>query len=174
MAWIVKNSAGTQIDRREEPYLTDEIKAHFEAHILTRYPTRQAATLPLLHALQDQYNWLPSQAIEEAAEFLGLEASQVLDTASFYEMFWLKPKGKYLILVCQSISCELLGHDELLEMLERKLGIGVGQTTPDGRFTLMHAECLGSCGTAPCGLLNDRLLENLTVENLEKIIDSCP
>lgn len=172
MAWIVKNSAGTQIDRQAEPYLTQEMKDHFEADIITRYPSRRAATLPLLHAIQDKYNWLPYQAIEEAAEFLQLTPAQVLDTASFYEMFWLKPKGKYLIMVCQSISCELLGHDRLIEALEHKLGISVGETTADGKFTLMHAECLGSCGTAPCALVNDRLCENLTVENLGQIIDS--
>jgi NADH-quinone oxidoreductase subunit E len=173
MAWIVKNSAGTQIERRDEPYLTQEIKEHFEANIVTRYPSRRAASIPLLHALQDKYNWLPPQALEEAAEFLGIQASELMDTASFYEMFWLKPKGKYLIMVCQSISCELLGHEKLIEALEKKLGITVGQTTPDGKFTLIHGECLGSCGTAPCALLNDRLHENLTVENLSAIIDSC-
>lgn len=174
MAWIVKNSAGTVIETRDEPYLTDEMKAHFEADILPRYPTKQAATLPLLHALQDQYNWLPYQAVEEAAAFLGLEASQVLDTASFYEMFHLQPKGKYLILICQSISCQLCGHQKLIDALEKKLGISLGQTTPDGKFTLSHAECIGACGGAPCALINETLHENLTLENLDKIIDSCP
>lgn len=174
MAWIVKNSATTQIDRRTEPYLSDEMKAHFEANIVTRYPTRRAATLPLLHALQEAHNWLPYQAIEEAAAFLGQEPAEVLDTASFYEMFALKPKGKYLIMVCQSISCELLGHDALITALEKKLGVHVGETTDDGKFTLTHAECLGSCGTAPCALINERLHENLTVTNLDQIIDSCP
>lgn len=173
MAWIVKNSAGTQIDRRDEPYLSNDFKADFEANIITRYPTRRAATLPLLHAIQDQNNWVPLQAIEEAADFLGLKAAEVLDTASFYEMYALQPKGKYLIKVCQSISCELLGHDKLIEALENKLGIHVGETTADGKFTLHDAECLGACGGAPCGMVNDRLLENLTIENLDRIIDSC-
>lgn len=173
MAWIVKNSAGVEIERQAEPYLTQEMKDHFESSILVRYPSRRAAALPLLHALQDKYNWLPYQAIEEAATFLGIEASELLDTASFYEMYWMKPKGKYLIMVCQSISCELMGHHAIIEALEDKLGISVGETTPDGKFTLMHAECLGSCGTAPCALFNERLHENLNVNNLAAILDSC-
>lgn len=172
MAWIVKNSATMQIERRPEPYLDEQLKAHLEQTVIPRFPTRRAATLPVLHAIQDKHNWLPYQAVEEAAAFLGLNPSEVLDTATFYEMFWLQPKGKYLIMACQSISCELMGHDKIMDMLHHKLGVEVGETTPDGRFTLMHAECLGSCGTAPCALINDKLHEDLTVENLDKILDA--
>ncbi|MCC7145901.1 MAG: NAD(P)H-dependent oxidoreductase subunit E [Phycisphaeraceae bacterium] len=172
MAWIAKNSAGTQIERREQPYLTDELKAKFEAEVLPRYPTRLAATLPVLHELQHRYHYIPYQAIEEAAAFLGVAPAQVLDTASFYEEFWLEPKGKYLIMVCQSLSCELLGHGSLLEKIKSKLGIAPGQTTPDGRFTLMTAECLGSCGTAPCALVNETLYENISVDNFDRVLDS--
>lgn len=172
MAWIVKNSAGAVIERRAEPYLDDAMKADLEANLIPKYPTRRACTLPVLHRLQDKIGWLPFQAVEEAAAFLKLNPSEVLDTASFYEMFFLQPKGKYLIWVCESISCELLGNENLVHHLEEKLGIGVGQTTPDGKFTLMHAECLGACGGAPCALINEKLHENLTPENFERIIDS--
>ena len=130
-------------------------------------PTRQAATLPVLHAVQHEHNYLPYQAVEEAAAFLGVSASEMLDTATFYEEYWLTPKGKYLIMVCQSISCELMNHGQLLEMIQDKLGIGPGETTDDGKFTLMTAECLGSCGTAPCALINETLHENLTAENFD-------
>ena len=171
MAWIVKNSAGAAIDRRDEPYLDNELRAELETEILPRYPTKQAATLPVLHAIQHKYNWIPHQAIEEAADFLELAPSQVLDTATFYEDFWLQPKGKYLIGVCQSISCELLGHEALLEKISAKLGIGLGETTEDGKFTLITMECLGSCGTAPCALINETLHENLTMENFERVLD---
>lgn len=171
MAWIVKNSATMQIDRQDEPYLDADLKAHIEKDILTRYPTKQAAVLPVLHAVQHKYNWIPYQAIEETAELLGLASAEVLDTASFYEDFWLKPKGKYLIMVCQSISCELLGQVKLLDKLKAKLGIEEGQTTDDGRFTLMTAECLGSCGTAPCALINEKLYESITAENFERVLD---
>ncbi len=172
MAWITKNSATMQIDRREEPYLSEALKAKLEQEVIPRFPTRQAATLPVLHALQEEHGWLPYQAIEEAAEFLQLPASRVLDTATFYEEFWLKPKGRYVIWICQSLSCELLGNRQLVEAVQRKLGIGPGQTTDDGRFTLMNVECLGSCGTAPCALINEKLHENLTVENLDRVLDS--
>lgn len=167
MAWIMKNSAAMAIDRRDEPYLTDRMKAELEADVLPRYPTRQAATLPVLHAVQHEHNYLPYQAVEEAAAFLGVSASEMLDTATFYEEYWLTPKGKYLIMVCQSISCELMNHGQLLEMIQDKLGIVPGETTDDGKFTLMTAECLGSCGAAPCALIDETLHENLTAENFD-------
>jgi NADH-quinone oxidoreductase subunit E len=174
MAWIMKNSGGAVIERREGPYLDEAMKADLEARILPRYPTRRAAALPVLHALQDRYQWVPHQAIEEAAQFLGLQPAEVLDTASFYEMFWLRPKGKYLVMVCQSISCELCGHHGLLEALRAKLGIDPGQTTPDGKFTLADVECLGSCGTAPCALINETLYEDLTPQKLSGVLDKLP
>jgi len=172
MAWITKNSATMTVDRREEPYLTEAIKAELERDVLPRFPTRRAATLPVLHAIQDVHGWLPYQAIEEAAAFLELASAEVLDTATFYEEFWLKPRGKYVIWVCQSLSCELLGNRELVRAVEEKLRIAPGQTTDDGRFTLMNVECLGSCGTAPCALVNEKLHENLTPDNLDRVIDS--
>lgn len=171
MAWIVKNSATLEIDRSDKPYLDDDLKAHLDAMVLPRYPTKRAAMLPVLHAIQHKHNWIPHQAIQETASYLGLAASEVLDTASFYEDFWLQPKGRYLIMVCQSISCELMGQVDLLERIKAKLGVEVGQTTDDNRFTLMAAECLGSCDTAPCALVNERLYENLTSENFERIVD---
>ena len=172
MAWIVKNSATTQIPRSDQAYLDNDLKADLQANVLTKYPTRQAAVLPTLHAIQHKYNWIPYQAIEEVAEFLDLSAAQVYDTASFYEDFWLQPKGKYLIMICQSITCELMGQVELLEGIKTKLGIDVGQTTGDGKFTLMTAECLGSCDTAPCALVNEKLYEGLTLQNFDRILDS--
>jgi len=171
MAWIVKNSATEQIERCDQPYLDEDLKAQLEAQVLPKYPTKQAAVLPVLHAVQHKHNWIPIQAIEETAEFLDLPPAEVLDTASFYEDFWLKPKGKYLIMICQSISCELMGHVTLLEKIKAKLGIEVGQTTENNRFTLMTAECLGSCDTGPCALVNERLYESLTTENFERILD---
>lgn len=171
MAWIMKNSAGTQIDRRDEPYLSDEMKAELEAEVLPRYPQKLAASLPCLHAVQEAHGFITYQAIEEIAAFLDTDAAIVLDTATFYEEFFLQPKGKYVIWVCESIACELMNHDALLDRLREKLGIEVGETTEDGRFTLMAAQCLGSCGTAPVALVNERLHENLTAENLERILD---
>ena len=170
MAWITKNSATEKISRRSEPYLTEAMKDRLEAKVLVRYPTRQAATLPVLHAVQHEVGWLPAQALEEVADFLELDAAVVLDTATFYEEFWLEPKGKYVFWVCQSISCELMGESTITQCLKDKLGIEPGETTEDGRFTLMKVECLGSCGTAPCALVNEVLHENLTTDNIDQII----
>ncbi len=174
MAWITKNSGSLAVERRDEPYLSEALKAKLEAEVLPRYPTRRAALLPTLHAVQHEHHWIPYQAAEEIAAFLELKPSDVLDTASFYEEFWLQPKGTYLIMVCQSISCELMGQITLLEKISAFLGIEPGQTTEDGRFTLMAAECLGSCGTAPCALVNEKLHENLTVENFQQILTALP
>ena len=172
MAWIVKNSANTQIPRSDQAYIDNDLKAELTSKVLTKYPTKQAAVLPVLHAIQHKHNWIPYQAIEETAELLDLSAAEVCDTASFYEDFWLQPKGKYLIMVCQSIGCELMGQTDLLEGIKAKLGIEVGQTTDDDKFTLMTAECLGSCDTAPCALVNEELYEGLTLQNFERVLDS--
>jgi len=171
MAWIVKNSGTMEIDRQEEPYLDAEMRKQLDKTYADRFPNRQAMTLPVLHAIQEKHGWIPYQAIEEAGEFLGLAASEVLDTATFYEEFFLQPKGRYTIWVCQSLSCEIMGEGGLVERVKDKLGIEVGETTDDGKFTLMKVECLGSCGTAPCALVNETLHENLTAENFEKILE---
>lgn len=171
MAWIAKNSATMQIERRDEPYLTDALKKQLEEEVLPRYDTRMAATMPALHLVQDTHGWLPHQAMEEIAEFLGLAASHVLDTATFYEEYWLKPHGKYVIWVCQSLSCEIMGQPRLVDRIKDHLGIEVGETTDDGRFTLMDVECLGSCGTAPCALVNHRLHENIDADNFQTVLD---
>ncbi len=172
MAWITKNSATMQIEQRDEPYLDDALRQELEATVMPRYPTRRAAALPVLHAVQEKHGWITHQAITEVARFLDINVTEMLDTATFYEMFHFEPTGKYLIWVCQSISCELLGHDGLLDLVRDKLGIEPGQTTDDSRFTLLTAECLGSCDTAPCALINETLHENLTIENFEQLIDS--
>ncbi len=103
------------------------------------------------------------QAMEEVAEFLEMSPAEVLDTATFYEEYWLKPKGEYLLQVCRSLSCELCDSRKLTDHLIRKLNVEEGETTADGRFTLIELECLGACGTAPVMLINDVLHENLTV-----------
>jgi NADH-quinone oxidoreductase subunit E len=173
MAWIVENRR-TTYEKRPAPYLTDEMKAYLSSKYFPRYPTKRAALLPALHHVQHTYNWIPTQAIEEVAEFLELSPAEALDTATFYEEYWLKPKGKYLIQVCRSLSCEICGSKQLTAHCKSKLGIDVGETTPDGRFTVVELECLGACGTAPVALLNEVLHENLTVEQLDDAISRLP
>lgn len=171
MAWITKNSAGTQIERRTEPYLTAEMRKDLTERVLPRYANKQAAVLPSLHMIQHEYGWVPAQAMEEIAAFLGLKPAEVIDTASFYEEYWLKPKGKHLVQVCRSIACEFCGQKDITEACKRKLGIDVGETTDDGVFTLIELECLGSCGSAPAALIDETLHENLTPARVEHLID---
>ncbi len=171
MAWIAKDSAHAQIDRREQPYLTDALKQRIELDLVPRYATRRAVLLPTLHMVQHEYGWIPAQALEEIGEFLGIAAAEVLDTASFYEEFHLKPKGRHLVQVCRSITCELCGYNDLSKKLQQKLNITPGQTTDDDRITFMELECLGACDLAPVAMVDETLHGNLTWEKLETIID---
>lgn len=171
MAWITKDSAGTKIERRAEPYLTAKMREELTRTILPRYERKQAATLPCLHAVQHAYGWVPPQAMAEIADFLGLKPSEVIDTASFYEEYWLKPKGQHLVAVCRSIACEFCGQKDVTEACKQKLGIEVGETTDDGKFTLIEVECLGSCGTAPAVLIDETLHEDVKPAQVAKIVD---
>ncbi|MBI1372142.1 MAG: NADH-quinone oxidoreductase subunit NuoE [Phycisphaera sp.] len=173
MAWIVKDSAHAKIEKRDEPYLSDEMKRHFEAELLPRYATRQAALLPVCHEVQHTYGYLPMQALAEVASFLGLSNAQVLDTVTFYEEFHLQPVGKYMIQICRSIACELCGHAFLSEKVKQKLGIGPGETTDDGKYSFVELECLGACEQAPMCLINEELIGDLTWKKLEAAIDEC-
>jgi len=174
MAWIVENRRTANFEKREQPYLTDEMKRHLEQVYFPRYPSKRAVLLPALHLVQHTYDWIPMPALQELAEFLQLAPAEVLDTATFYEEYWLRPKGKYLVGVCRSLACEICGHEHLTEHLKRKLNVELGETTADGRFTLIEMECLGACGTAPVALVNDVLHEELTVEKLDQIIAALP
>src|SRR5690606_19415629 len=133
---------------------------------LPRYETKMAALLPALRMVQHEYSWIPFQAMEEIAAFLELKPSDVLDTASFYEEFWLKPRGRNIIAVCRSIACEVCDHQVVTDAVREHLGIEVGDTTDDGAFTLIEIECIGACGGAPAALVNETLIENATPENI--------
>ena len=172
MAWITKNSGTMEVERRDEPYIDARLREKIENDILPRYPRKQAGTLPVLHLLQEEHGWLPYQAMEEAAEVLEVAPSEVLDTATFYEEFWLEPHGKYVIWLCQSISCEIMGEPSLTQRIGEHLGIEPGETTEDGKFTLMKVECLGACGGAPCGLVNEKLHENINADNFAQVLDA--
>src|SRR5215212_8290350 len=166
MAWITENRRTEVVERRAEPYLTDDMKIDLARKYFPRYPTKRAVLLPALHAIQHEYNWIPVQAMEEVAAFLELSPAEVMDTATFYEEYWLKPKGKYLIQVCRSLSCEICGSEQLTEAVRRKCNVELGETSADGKFTLVELECLGACGTAPVAGINEVLLEDLTAEKL--------
>lgn len=172
MAWIVKPSATMKVARRPEPYLTAAMRRDLAERFIPRYETKLACLMPALHMIQHEYGWVPEQAMEEIAEVLGLKPADVLDTASFYEEYWLRPKGKHLVAVCRSIACEFCGQPAITEAVKAKLGVEVGETTDDGRFTLIELECLGSCGTAPALLIDETLHENVTPARVAQLIDA--
>ncbi|MFO0874492.1 MAG: NADH-quinone oxidoreductase subunit NuoE [Phycisphaerales bacterium] len=171
MSWRAKPSATMKIARRAEPYLTPAMRAEFTRDILPRYETLHGALMPILHEIQHRYGHVPHQAMLEVAEFLKLKPADVLDTATFYEEFTLQPRGQCVIGVCQSIACEVRGHEKLLERIRERLGLEPGDTTDDGKVTLITMECLGSCDTAPVALVNETLHEGLTIEKLDGILD---
>jgi NADH-quinone oxidoreductase subunit E len=137
-----------------------------------RDPALQAQLLSSLYAAQERHGYLSDQALTEVASELGLTLSHVYDSASFYTLFHTKPTGRYVIQVCEGLSCYLSdGADRLVDHISSKLGIGAGETTADGRIALVTVQCLGSCGTAPAMRVNNELYENLTPEAVDRIVE---
>ena len=138
--------------------------------VAAQYPTLRSAILPALHIAQSEEGYLTQDALESVAEVLHLNPDEVKSVATFYTMFFKKQPGKRVIKVCTSISCYLRGCDQLMTHLEEHLGIKRGETTPDGRFTLLTTECLASCGTAPVLQVNDEFVENVTLESADALL----
>ncbi|MFM8559710.1 MAG: NADH-quinone oxidoreductase subunit NuoE [bacterium] len=141
------------------------------ADILSRYPVKRSAVLPLLWLAQNEWGWLSPAALRLVAGTLGLAESEVYGVATFYTMFNLQPVGRHHLQVCMTLSCSLMGADRLYKHLERKLGVGHGQTTPDGRFTLRKVECLAACGRGPCMQVGFDYHENLTEANVDALLE---
>jgi NADH-quinone oxidoreductase subunit E len=139
--------------------------------ILSRYPTRRAATIPLLHLCQDQEGYVSEDAMAFVAEKVGASTAQVKGVVTFYTLFRTEPAGKHQVWVCKTLSCALRGAGEILHHCEKKLGVHVGETTRDGKITLLTAECLASCGTAPMMQVDKKYHENLTAAEVDKILD---
>jgi NADH-quinone oxidoreductase subunit E len=171
MPWITKPSATEKIERRGEPYLTEAMQRTLREEFMPRFETTMACILPALHLIQHEYGWIPRQAMEEIARCLSVAPADVFDTATFYEEYWLRPKGKVLVSVCRSIACEFCGQPGVTDAIRDRLGVEVGETTDDGRFTLIELECLGACGGAPAMLVGEKLHESLTPERAVEILD---
>lgn len=140
--------------------------------ILSRYPERRAALLPVLWLCQQQNGWIGPEVIEYVAKRLDLSTAVIKGVITFYTMFFDEPVGENIIWVCRTLSCDLRGGKVIQEHLEEKLGCSVGQTSSDGKFTLLKAECLAACGQAPMVQINERYYENLDVELLDRIIEA--
>ena len=139
--------------------------------IIGRYPVATSATIPLLHLAQQQDGYVTNEAIKHVGELVGATSAEVLGTATFYEMFKFEPVGKFLVNICGTMSCALLGALDLIHHAEQRLGIRAGSTTPDGMFTLERAECQAACTEAPCLQVNYRYRYRVTPQDLDKLFD---
>ena len=157
-----------------EPFeYTVENQAAFE-QIVTRYPPdrRKSAILPALYLVQRQQGYITASAMRHVAEVIGCTAADVEDVVSFYTMFYTKPVGKYVVQVCRTLSCALLGAERVTEALVDKLGVHPGETDTSGEFTLIEVECLGACDRAPVVMVNDAWHERLSPEQAGQLIDN--
>jgi NADH-quinone oxidoreductase subunit E len=146
-----------------------ETEAEFQK-LLQRYPNRQACVLPALFLCQEEFGYVSVQSMEYVAQRLDVPPAKVLSVATFYTMFRRHPVGEHHICVCTGPPCALVGSDRVLRFFEERLGVKVGQTTPDKKFTLDRSECLASCGTAPMLECDGHYYENLTEERLEELL----
>ena len=140
-------------------------------NIISRYPGRESALLPALYIAQREFGWLSNEAMLCVSNALNLPEAKVRGTASFYSMFKHQPVGRNLVQLCTNISCMIAGSDDLVDFLKTEYGIEPGETTPDGRFSLVIMECIGACGTAPAMLVNTDFHENLTEQSIEEILE---
>src|SRR4030088_561815 len=150
-----------------------EVEAEIDRH-LAKYPVMRSAILPLMFIVQRERGYLDPPGVQYLANRLQLRVTDIWEVATFYSMIQTKPIGKYHIQVCKTLSCKLLGADKITQYCSEKLGIKIGETTADARFSLSEVECLGSCGTAPMFQVNFDYHENLTAEKAGQIIDSLP
>jgi NADH-quinone oxidoreductase E subunit len=171
MSALAPGVAVTPADALALPALSATTLAEIERS-LACYPNRRSAILPVLWAMQRELGWLPPAALREAARIIGLADSEVFGIATFYTMFNLRPVGRHHLQVCMTLSCSLMGADRLFRHLEKKLGIGHGETTRDGRFTLRRVECLAACGGAPCLQSNFDYHENLDEAAVDRLLET--
>jgi NADH-quinone oxidoreductase subunit E len=153
------------------PFVLSADREREMTEILSRYPTRRAACIPLLHLCQDQNGYVSEEIIAFVSQKLEMSPAQVKGVVTFYTLFNTEPVGKHQVWVCKTLSCSLRGAADIIGHCEKKLGIHVGETTRDGKVTLRTAECLASCGTAPMMQVDKKYYENLTPAELDRILD---
>lgn len=150
--------------------LTDIEKKEIEAHIKS-LPKRGAACLEALSVVQKHRGWVSDESLRDLAEFLEMSVHELDSVATFYNLVFRRPVGRHVILVCDSISCWVMGYEKLVTHLNQKLGITWGETTEDQRFTLLPIPCLGTCDRAPALMIGNDLHRDLTVEGLDDILE---
>lgn len=162
-------SEGSPTRVTDNAMFSPETEAAFR-QLAARYPEKRSALVPMLALAQKEHGWVRPEAVQYVANYLGLSPSDVESVVSFYTLLHRRPVGHNVLLVCTNISCMLCGSDAIHATLRKRLGIDWGETTPDGRFTLIEAECLGSCTTAPVLQVNGVFHENLTAGKVESLL----
>ena len=140
-------------------------------HLVSIYPHKRSALIPMLLLAQKEHGYVKAETIEYVARYLDLNPSEVDSIMSFYTLLHRRPVGKYHILICTNLACLLRGSDDIEACIKRKLGVELGELTPDGLFSVIEFECLGSCTTAPCIQVNGEFYENLDIPKTERILD---
>lgn len=163
------------IDRRSVdpahvgPGLSEGAKEKIRA-FFPRYPTKRAVTIPALHIAQDEIGYVSLAAMRDIAALLEIAPAQVMDVVTFYTHFWTHPKGEKVIMLCRSLTCELMGANKLQEAIEHTLGVEEHGTSADGKYSFMTEECLAACDHAPCLMINERMHKCVKVEDLGRIL----
>jgi NADH-quinone oxidoreductase subunit E len=139
-----------------------------------RYPVAQSALLPALLRAQEELGWVPPEALAEVARLLDLPVEVVAEVASFYTLIFTEPVGRHVVQLCTNVSCLLSGAEEVRRRVEERLGIRAGQTTPDGRVTLLAVECLAACDEAPCAIVDEQRYGPLTPEAAVRLVEELP
>jgi len=158
----------TQLD---QPYCLSQAVIDKVDKEAAKYPSRRAAVKSALRYCQEETGWVSNGVVTAVATHLGLEPIEVYEVATFYDMFYTEPGGRHRIRVCTNVSCMLRGAETIVNHLKEKLGIKVGETSPDGRITLLEAECLAACGGAPMLVCGNQYFENLTTDKLDSLLD---
>lgn len=153
-----------------EKVLSDEARKEIE-ELFDHMPYKAAACIEALKVVQKHHRWVSDEALEEVAQMLEMSSHQVDSVATFYNMIFRKPVGRHIIHVCNSVSCWIMGYEEIRTHLEKKLQIKYGESTPDNRFTLLPIPCLGTCDHAPALMVDHDLYRDLTPEKLDEIIE---
>ncbi len=163
-----------KVTETQEVNFSTALIAQFD-EMVKRYPQgrQKSALLPILHAVQAAYGWLSPNAMDKVAEYLHIQPIEVYEVATFYTMFFLQPQGKYVLEVCRTGPCQLVGSDKMMAHLEKKLGVKEGEVTKDGLFSWRGVECLAACGMAPVLQIGPdyTYYENLTTEKLDGLIE---
>lgn len=150
------------LSEKEKQEIADEI---------SHCPIKQAASIEALKIVQGQRGWVSDAALRDVAEMLGMTVEELDNVATFYNMIFRRPVGRHVILLCDSVSCWIMGGESLKDHLSKRLGIDMGETTADGRFTMLPAVCLGCCDRAPAMMIDEDLHTELTPEKLEGILE---